>query len=371
MAVPLMRILIVKLGSIGDIVHTLPALAAIRKALPQAEISWVVEQRAAEILRDNQFLNRLIEVDTKALRRGSMSGETLRAPRQQLRRLRASAFDLALDFQGLLKSATIARLSGARRVYGFSRDSLREPASRILLSHSVAIPKNRHVIRKNLDLVSGALGISVPEEAVDLEFPIATSPSHQREAREAAMDGVRYALLNPGGGWPTKLWSVARFGRLADELWSHFGLHSLITYGPGELELAEKVLQASQSGEARAVSLTLKGFYELARGAEVYVGGDTGPTHLAIAAGTPIVGLFGPTEWWRNGSLRDADICVERNDIDCRADCHRRACSKWICMDIEVERVFQAVGERLKRAGSFPENVGHAFLPVTALGSRR
>ena len=103
------------------------------------------------------------------------------------------------------------------------------------------------------------------------------------------------------------------------------------------------MLQASQSGKARAVSLSLKGFYELAKRAQVYVGGDTGPTHLAIAAGTPIVGLFGPTEWWRNGSLRAADICVERVDIDCRTDCHRRACSKWICMDIEVERVLQAV----------------------------
>src|SRR5437667_12714626 len=129
-----MRILIVRLGSIGDIVHALPSLAAIRRALPDSDISWVVESRAGEILRDNPLLDRLIEIDTKALRRGLMSGETLRAPRQQLRLLRASAFDLALDFQGLLKSASIARLSGARRIFGFARDSLREPASRILLS---------------------------------------------------------------------------------------------------------------------------------------------------------------------------------------------------------------------------------------------
>src|SRR6266576_4550898 len=126
MSVLHMRILIVKLGSVGDIVHTLPALAAVRKAIPNAEISWVVERRASEILRDNPFLDRLIVVDTKALRRGLVSGETLRAPRQQLRQLRASAFDLALDFQGLLKSASIARLSGARRIFGFSRDGLRE-----------------------------------------------------------------------------------------------------------------------------------------------------------------------------------------------------------------------------------------------------
>src|SRR5882757_11101618 len=141
-----MRILIVKLGSIGDIVHTLPALAAVRKAMPRAEISWVVERRSSEILRDNPLLDRLIEVDTKALRRGPVSGETLRAPRQQLRRLRASPFDFALDFQGLLKSASIARLSGARRVFGFSREGLREPASRLLLSRKVFVPKRTHVI---------------------------------------------------------------------------------------------------------------------------------------------------------------------------------------------------------------------------------
>jgi lipopolysaccharide heptosyltransferase I len=352
-----MRILIVKLGSIGDIVHTLPALAAIRKAIPDAEISWVVERRAAEILRDNPLLDRLIEVDTKALRRGLVSGETLRAPRQQLRQLRASAFEFAIDFQGLLKSALIARLSGARRIFGFSSDSLREPASIIFLSQSIPTSKNLHIIRKNLTLASGALGISIPEDAADMEFPIATNAAHLAEARssERLSDG-NFAILNPGGGWPTKLWSAERFGRLADELWSHHGLHSLITYGPGEMQLAETVLQSSRSGKASAVSLSLKGFYELAKRAEVYIGGDTGPTHLAIAAGTPIVGLFGPTEWWRNGSLRPADICIERVDIDCRTDCHRRACSKWICMDIEVERVLQAVGQRIK--------VGQAFLPV-------
>jgi heptosyltransferase I len=286
-----------------------------------------------------------------------VSGETLRAPRQQLRQLRASAFELALDFQGLLKSALIARLSGARRVFGFSSDSLREPASRIFLSKSISISENSHVIRKNLALAEGALGISIPTDAEDFEFPIATTSAHKAEARSAALpSGGSYAILNPGGGWPTKLWDAGRFGRLADELWSQHGLHSLVTYGPGEAQLAETVVQASSSGKARAVSLSLKGFHELAKRAQIYVGGDTGPTHLAVAAGTPIVGLFGPTEWWRNGSPRSADICVERVDIDCREDCHRRSCNKWICMDIEVSRVLEAVGKRLE--------VGQAFLPV-------
>lgn len=211
-----MRILIVKLGSIGDIVHTLPSLAAIRKAIPNSEISWVVEHRSAEILRDNPILDRLIVVDTKALRRGLVSGETLRAPRQQLRQLRASAFDLALDFQGLLKSASIARLSGARRIFGFSSDSLREPASRFLLSKTISISKNLHVVRKNLALAAGALKIPVPERGEDMEFPIATDSADQAEARNAELrTGGGFAILNPAGGWPTKLWSPERFGRLS------------------------------------------------------------------------------------------------------------------------------------------------------------
>jgi lipopolysaccharide heptosyltransferase I len=354
-----MRILIVKLGSIGDIVHTLPALAAMRQALPDSEISWVVERRTSEILRDNPLLDRLIEVDTKALRRGLMSGETLRAPRQQLRLLRASAFDLALDFQGLLKSSLAARLSRAQRVYGFARDALREPASRFLVHQTVPIPAGLHVIRKNLTLVKSALGISVPEDPSDFAFPIAVNPSHEIEAEESARGADRgYAILNPGGGWPTKLWSADKFGALADQLWNRFGLYSLVTYGPGEAGLAEQVLSASSSGKVRSVSLSLKGFFALAKNAQIYVGGDTGPTHLAVAARTPVVGLFGPTEWWRNGSPYPNDICIERTDIDCRENCHRRACSKWICMDIDVERVLHAVTDRLRRASKLkPEEL--------------
>jgi lipopolysaccharide heptosyltransferase I len=346
-----MRILIVKLGSIGDIVHTLPALAAIRAGLPQAEVSWVVERSAAEILKDNPLLDHLIEVDTKALRRGLMSGETLRAPRQQLRRLRASAFDVAIDFQGLLKSASIARLSGARRVYGYTREGLREPASALLLSKRVHVPKQTHVIFKALKLVNGALGLSIPCKAAELSFPISADEVANAEAvRAAAGTGGCYAILNPGGGWPTKLWSPERFGKLADALWAYCGLHSLITYGPGEKALAEAVLHASKCEKTRLTNVSLKSFYALAREARVYVGGDTGPTHIAVAARAPVVGLFGPTEWWRNGSPYADDICVERNDINCRVDCHRRSCSKWICMDIEVEGVLRAVASRIGAA---------------------
>ncbi|MBA3441003.1 MAG: glycosyltransferase family 9 protein [Pyrinomonadaceae bacterium] len=345
-----MRVLIVKLGSIGDIVHTLPALAAIKRALPHSEISWVVERRAAEVLRDNPMLDHLIEVDTKALRRAPLFRDMLQALREQRHRLRASKFEFALDFQGLLKSAAIALLSGARGRYGFSREALREPISRLLLTKTFPVPINVHVIAKNLALVRSALDIETPTESSEFEFPIAVGAEHEHEAEQAVEGfGEDFAILNPGGGWPTKLWNAERYGALADGLWTDHHLCSIVTYGPGEHRLAERVVSASRSGRARATSLSLKGFYALAQRTRVYIGGDTGPTHLAVAAGAPIVGLFGPTEWWRNGSPHTIDICVERTDIDCRTNCHRRACSQWVCMDIDVGHVLCAVEERLRR----------------------
>ncbi len=359
-----MRILIVKLGSIGDIIHTLPSLAAIRKALPDAEISWVAEERSAEILRGNPLIDNLIEVDTQALRGGMVIEEILLNVSKQLKGLRRFKFDVAVDFQGLWKSAAIAKFSGAKRRWGFSRDGLRERASRILLTDTVETGGGSgsssssnggeggiHVIRKNLALAAGALNI-VPSD--NFEFPIAITDEHRAEADAiiATAGGGDFAVLNPGGGWVTKLWHAEKFGQLADKLWEERRIISIVATGPKELDLAEKVAANSRIGNLVLAQPGLKGFYELVKRARVYIGGDTGPTHIAVAAGAPVVGLFGPTEWWRNGSPNPGDICVQRTDIDCNVDCHRRICSKWICMDSDVETVFAAVVKRLRTGQS-------------------
>src|SRR5688572_9140727 len=337
-----MKILIVKHGSIGDIIHTLPSLAAIRRNMPDAEISWVAESRSAEILRGNDLIDRLIEVDTRSLRQGPIVASILPSLKEHFRKLRRQNFDIAIDFQGLMKSAAIAKLSGAKVRYGFDTASMREPASRIFLNRTAEVPQNAHVIRKNLALAAAALGFEAP--ANSFEFPISTVPTHQQE-RDKIVSAAdeRFAILNPAGGWVTKLWPAENYGALADVLWKEHGLSSIVAVGPEDGELAARVLAASRSGKVTVARPGLKGFYELAKKAAVYVGGDTGPTHLAIAAGAPIVGIFGPTEWWRNGSPFAADICVERTDIGCRVDCHRRACSNWICMEISVNTVFDAV----------------------------
>jgi len=344
-----MKILIVKLSSIGDVVHTLPALHAIRRALPEAEISWAVERSAAEILRGNRLIDNLIEIDTRSLRRGGkVIEEILIDASRQLRELRRYEFDIALDFQGLLKSASIIKLAKAKKRFGFSKDNLREPASRFLLTGTIDVERQAHIIRKNLTLAKEALNIPVPE--TDFEFPVFTDENHRRETEKIiGQTGENFAILNPAGGWTTKLWSAERFGELADGLWEENNLISVVTTASNETELANRVLRSSRSGKVFPAQPSLKGFYELARRAKIYVGGDTAPTHLAVAAKTPIVGIFGPTEWWRNGSPNPNDICVERTDIGCRIDCHRRACDNWICMNIEVETVFRAVQERLMR----------------------
>ena len=266
-----MRLLFVKLGSIGDIVHTLPSLAAVRRALPDAHISWVVEERAAEILRGNALVDELIEVDTKGLRDFSRGvDEMIADARAQVRGLRSNEFDIAIDFQGLWKSALVARVSRAPRRWGFSRAALREPGSRVLLTDTVKTEPQINVVRKNLGLAAGALNIGVPDSG--FEFPITTSDEHKREAGEiAATAGGEFAILNPGGGWVTKLWHAEKFGALADRLWNEMRLASIVLTGPGEDELAERVRAATTSGHTTFARPSLKGLCELAKRASVFV----------------------------------------------------------------------------------------------------
>jgi ADP-heptose:LPS heptosyltransferase len=137
-----------------------------------------------------------------------------------------------------------------------------------------------------------------------LEFPIFTNDEHKTEAVAIAEKvGGEFVILNPAGGWVTKLWHAEKYGELTDLIWEKTGLRCVVSIGPGEESLAETVIANSKTGNAIVAKPSIKGFYELANLARLYVGGDTGPTHIAIAAGTPIVGIFGPTEWWRSQFL--------------------------------------------------------------------
>jgi ADP-heptose:LPS heptosyltransferase len=333
-----MKALLVRISSIGDVVHTLPALAALHRG--GWEAGWVVEPPSRVLLEQNPLLAQVI---TAPARKAFGWARALGA----LRALRAERYDVALDFQGLWKSAAWARLSGAGRVLGWERTARREPASAALLKETLERVRRGHVIDKNLELLR-PLGI----EAVGLrEFPL----PYSTEAVARVDEGLRgeradaLVVLNPGGGWASKLWPAERFGQLAREL-QGFGFWPLVSYGPGEEALADRVVAASGGAARRSFPTTLLDFVEIARRARLVVAADTGPLHLACAVGTPVVALFGPTDPARNGPFSPDDVVVRR--IPACAPCYRRSCVRHAgVMDgISLEEVRAAVERRLALA---------------------
>ena len=193
------RILVVRLGSLGDIVHAVPAAAALKRAWPDARIEWLVDARHRELVDLVTIVDTVIELATPTL-----SGWI-----DVTRRLRARAYDLAVDFQGLLKSAILARASGARRVAGFTVWHLRERTARPLYSETAAPDEGLHIVWKNLALVSSLTG---NEATGRLEFPLERRGSHALSMVRAASGGAPFALVNPGAAWPNKRWPAVRFG---------------------------------------------------------------------------------------------------------------------------------------------------------------
>jgi ADP-heptose:LPS heptosyltransferase len=272
-----------------------------------------------------------------------------------LRALRARRYDVALDFQGLWKSAAWTRLSGAARVVGWQAASRREPASQLLIGERVARNSDhrRHVIDKNLALLE-PLGIAA-EGAREFPLPRPREAVARVDAGLAALavlagvDPKALVVLNPGGGWASKLWPAERFGELARALRSA-GLRPLVSWGPGEQNLADRVVAASGGAAERSFPTTLLDLVELARRARLVVAADTGPLHIACAVGTPVVALFGPTDPQRNGPFAPSDVVVRRTPA-C-APCYSRSCLRHagIMSEIGAGEVQDAVARRLATA---------------------
>jgi len=251
------RILFVKLGAIGDIVHALPALAEARRAYPDAVIDWVAESKSGEILRDNPAIDRLLEIDTHSIRKLRSPDALMKEIRRQAGTLRGGEYDVAIDLQGLLKSALIAKVSGAKQRWGFVRSGLKEPAAGLMYTDRVAADGGMNVIEKNRQLVRGALGIK--DACGELEFAIGTGAEDREEAdRIVALVDGDFVILNPAGGWVTKLWPAENYGRLAEKIGSELGLASIVTTGPKEKALAARVKQIA--GNAVFAGAALKGF---------------------------------------------------------------------------------------------------------------
>ncbi|HEX5069376.1 MAG TPA: lipopolysaccharide heptosyltransferase I [Vicinamibacterales bacterium] len=331
------RILIVRLGSLGDLVHTLPAVAAIRRTYPHAEIDWLVDAP------HRAFLELVPAVSSLIVLRDRSASAWLAARRA----MRARRYDVALDFQGLLKSAALARLSGAARIVGFDRPGLREPLAAPLYGERVRVDDSQHVISKNL-----ALAAAIGATTTQWEFPIAAVES---PAVSEFLATVRepFAVINPGAAWPNKRWPPERLGAVARHVRDRHRMNAVVLWGPAEDAAARDVVDASGGIARLAPETGLPELVALLRRASLMVSGDTGPVHIAGALGVPIVALFGPTTPGRNGPWSSADICVSRY-ADC--DCHyerrcRRDDAHWCLGTIATGEVTRAIDERLARAG--------------------
>ena len=340
-----MRILIVRLGALGDVVHAIPVAAALRRAYPGARIDWLVSAKHREILDLVTAIDRRLVINDRG---DAAGGSSIVAA---IRELRAAHYEVVLDLQGLIKSALLARSTGADRVIGFAARYAREPLARLFYTEvydpgrgGIFDPREtRHVVAINLSMLE-TLGIT----AVTPEFPIETSPS-EAAARVARETGERYVLVNPGAAWPNKRWPPDRFGALAAALRQRTGLASVVLWGPGERALADEVVAASSGAATVSPPTTVRDLVALSRGAALLVSGDTGPTHIASAVGTPIVGLYGPTRPSRNGPLSPRDAVVSR-DTTCQCHHLRRCVRDRMCLlDITVDEVATAAETVISR----------------------
>ncbi len=330
--------LLVRLGSLGDVVHAIPVAAALRADFPHAQIDWMVDPAYLEFLGLVTCINRRVAVDPRAFHRAPERAQL----RETVRALRQMHYDAVIDLQGLLKSALLARSVRGRRTIGFPRRHLREQLARFFYTDTPDPGEAEHVIQKNLALLTP---LEVGER--QLQFPLETpvSPTVQSVLERYGEGG--YALLNPGAAWPNKRWPAPRFGAVAAALKTEFALPSLVTWGPGERERAFEVVESSKGAAELAPPTTVVDLAGIAHGARLMVSGDTGPLHVAGAVGTPLVALFGPTRAERNGPWGLYDVTLSRYEqCDCR---YKRRCRRGMaCIDdIDVAEVVAATRQRL------------------------
>lgn len=340
------RALIVKLSSIGDVIHAMPSYMALRAAWPTTEFGWAVESAAADLVRVLPGPLTVHELDIQRWRGGLWRPRTIGAARQALAGLRARRYELALDFQGLLKSAVVARIATSR-VLGFARADLREPlAARLYSAQATRVPTDIHIIRHNLHLAASA-GAEVGEP----EFPLLASPADRKSVRAtlASMGVEQYVVMHSAANWSSKRYPEQRLVETARELHSRTGLDVVWVWGPGEQQEVTRRVELAGRGNVAAPGLRLPELAALIAEARLFVGGDSAPLHLADAAGTPAVALFGPTDPRRLGPTRPADAVVCRR-LDC-SHCHKRTCPLGTNECLEAIPASEVVSAALGRLG--------------------
>lgn len=347
------KILIIRLGSLGDILHALPAFAGLRASFPNAKIDWLVGKNAEFLLSAIPGIDTVRVLDTDALGQSPMSWAAWNQAWRVIQDLRSQHYDFSLDLQGLMKTAFIGALSGSRTRLGFSKKLVREPPAHWFYHQTLREPgRQLHVLILNQMLaeligahsLNPTLNFLVPEE--DLRR-VDSLPANERLKD--------FVVINPGGGWPTKRWDPKRYGDLAAKI-QETGLPVVVTTGPGEEAFFDIIAERCGNVPPRHLQLSFLQLIPLLRKAHLLIGGDTGPFHLACALGTPVVGIFGPASPVRNGPWRAGDEVVIHR-LPC-SFCYKRSCpTKNECMDVSVVEVFAAVLRRLGNREGFSKTL--------------
>jgi heptosyltransferase-1 len=344
-----MRILLVKLSAIGDVVHTLPALVALRNRYPDAHLSWLVDEAASDLLCSHPMLNEVIICPMR--RFGKLCGNPRQWPKlikeagSFISRLRSKSYDVVIDFQGLLKSGVLIGFSRGVCKLGFAKG--REGSSIFLTDKLPRYDPDEHAVLRYLRLAS-----HLDADIKEPKFPLAIGKADIDRAgqllKEAGAGDCHILCLNPGATWETKRWAPKRFAEVADNCFERWDMVPIIVGGPGD-----KCLASDIAGLAKHTVVDFTGLTSLRTLAALYqrvgavVSTDTGPMHLASAAGAPLVALFGPTAPWRTGPF-GREQQVIRLGLPC-SPCFKRHCPDPKCMmDISSEQVIEEVG-RIRR----------------------
>jgi lipopolysaccharide heptosyltransferase I len=334
------RILIVRLSALGDVIHGLPVACALRAAMPDATIGWVIEGRNADLIDGHPAIDHIIRAP-----RGWLKSPT--AIFGLRRRLRALRFDVTVDLQCLTKSAIAAWLSGARRRIGKAGVHGRE-LSKWFHNELVAV-EGEHVIDHYLETLK-PLGIESPRVRFDLPEQDADADMAEHLMRSHRMVPRRFAILNPGAGWNSKIWPPERYGEVARRLLADFGMPSLAVWGvPEEQPLAEGIVAASKGSAKLAPPTTVPQLASLCRRSALFLGSDTGPMHLAVAVGTPTISLHGPSraEWC--GAYGRQNIRLQAHYQD-GSSIERRQADDTAMRAISVDMAYAACRELLDRS---------------------
>ena len=340
-----MRILIVRLSAMGDVIHAMPAVAGLRSQFPDSRIDWAIEERWSPLLTAPPISDTSTSVSPEQplvdfvhcvhMRRwrqhpfSSTTREEMRALRSRLRELN---YDHVIDLQGAIRSAVLAKESGARVRAGAMHP--RELPARWWYNVKAHTPA-RHVVDQAAEVVSAAFGRVI--EAVQPPFPV-SSEAEQWAGQTTHSRTSALAIVNPGAGWGAKCWPAERYAELVRTLGQH-GIEVLVNAGPGESSLAQEVLRGNEKS-ARMVECSLLQLIAISRRASLFVGGDTGPLHLANALGTPVVAIFGPTDPARNGPYGGRYVVLRSPES--KRDHSRRRQPEAGLLTITVQQVTEA-----------------------------